>query len=350
MKKIFLTVAMFYLVSVSLSAENIRFDNNNFINIDIPVNWTVTQNRGTPLPEMGKTFDIRLTPPSNEKGSLIITVGKTITGGPLTREQLDGFTQAVTTNYLQGSVEKRVAFIELPVRGGSGKYSIFTDASLVNKRLGQNDFLYAVPFFVNYNNGCFVYATGLTNNTSAAGFQNMIKSVSSIEPSLTQIARTPPIQIETNRQGTIIGNAVNKLKLLITSGNLKRMDERSGGGQSNPGYFYFQDTRTQILISGWFEPIEKFEYDDVRRFWASQYSNGELLNAEFRKIDDWEIFLFDLPLPAEFRGRACNSNLRANLLKDDTWIDLHLSITSDKSSAILRNDLIEYIKTIRIIN
>jgi hypothetical protein len=348
MKKVFLTMVMFYVTIIPSFAENIRFDNNNFINIDIPINWNVSQDRGTQLPEMGKTFDLSLTPPSNEKALLIITIGKTVTGKPLTQKQLDALTKAITTNYLKGSLEKKVTYIELPVRNGNGKYSTFTDASLVNKKLDEDDFLYAVPFFVNYNNGCFVYATGLTDDISSVSFQNIVKSISSIEPSLAPVVQTPPVQIKTNKQETIIGNAVNKIKLLIPFGNLKKINERRGGGQNNPAYFYFEDTKTKILISGWFFPIQKFEYNETVDFWAWEYRNVEVLNPEFREIENWEAFIYDLPLSKEFQD-VCSAHLRANFLQDDTWIDLHLSITTNKSSEILHGELIEYLKTMQIL-
>ncbi|MDR0455541.1 MAG: hypothetical protein LBH20_02505 [Treponema sp.] len=71
------------------------------------------------------------------------------------------------------------------------------------------------------------------------------------------------------------------------------------------------------------------------------------MNLEFELIDDWEIALYDLPLPEKFKD-GCSSHIRAILLQGGTWIDLHLSKTALESSAVLRKELLEYFKTIQI--
>ena len=39
---------------------------------------------------------------------------------------------------------------------------------------------------------------------------------------------------------------------------------------------------------------------------------------------DWQAMAYEFPLPA---GNGTNSHLRAELVKDGTWVDLHISIT-----------------------
>jgi hypothetical protein len=347
-KALFFTILSCFML-FNLYSETVRFNDGNSINIDIPANWKVTQHQGTPLPEMGATFDIRLTPPSNEKALLFATIGKSKTGATLTKKQYDSFTNVIVAEYLEGAVEKKAAFIDLPVNNGNGKYCIFTDKSLANKTPAQDEFIYAVLFLANYNNGCFLYATGLTDDISGAIFQNMIKSMSSIEPSLATVVQTPPVKIQTNKQGVLIGNNVSKVKLFIQSNNLKAVKERIGGSQSNPGYFYFTDTKTNLRISGWFDLAEKFKYNNVREFWASEFGKAELLNPEFRKNDVWEIFLYDIPLSKEFPNIFI-ANMRAIYLQNNTWIDLHLSIGgANKPSADLHNDLVAYLNEMKII-
>jgi hypothetical protein len=347
MKKILFVIVLFYLMFFSLYAENIKFDNRNSIDIDFPITWKVTQDRGTPLPEMGATFDIIITPPSNEKALLTITVGKSKTGKPITKKQYETITKSIVTEYLQESVEKKAAFIELQIHNGNGKYCIFTDASLVDKIPEPDDFVYSVLFLANYNDGCFLYATGLIDDLSGSNFQNMIKTISSIEPSLAPIVQILPVQIKTNSQGTLIGNANSKVKLLIPSKNIKEVKNRGGGSQNNPGYFYFMDTKANLNISGWFEPAENFKYDGSMEFWASEYRNEDVLNTEFKKTGIWEVFIYDITVPKWFDG--CSANMRAHFLHNGIWIDLHLSITANKSSSILHDELLAYIETLQII-
>jgi hypothetical protein len=160
------------------------------------------------------------------------------------------------------------------------------------------------------------------------------------------------IDFNSNNQGLTIYAKDRNVKLFIPSRSLKAVKERQGGGQSNPNYFYFVDTNVagidmDLHFSGWLLPIENYKYKDVREFWASEYSQKNILNPKFLKIDEWELFLYDEPLPPQFSD-ACSSHLRGNLLKGDTWIDLHLSITDRRSSDILHETLIEYLKVIQL--
>ena len=352
MKNMLAGLFLFCLLSGSTYAETVQFNEENSIKIDIPANWETTQLRGTQLPEIVNTFDLKLTSPPDEKATLTITIGKSQTGKTLTKKQFEVLTKAITTEYLRRAVEKKAVFTAFPIRGGQGKYSIFTDASTVDKKRVTDDYKYFVLFLLNYDNGCFVYATGFTDDSSGAVFQNIVKSVSSIEPSFAEIVPTPPVQIKTSKQGAIIGNAVSKVKLRIPSGNLKVMKERIGGGQNSPGYFLLIDTKANLNISGWLEPAENFKYGDVGEFWAAVQSAEimETLNPELKKIGDWEVYMFDLPVPRVLSVTAHSAHIQALLLQDNAWINLHMSITSEKSSTVLRNELVDYLKTIQILN
>jgi len=201
-KRMFTGLFLFCLFSISMYAETVQLDKDNSITIDIPANWEITQLRGSQMPEIVNTFNLKLTSPSNEKAVLTVTIGKSQTDKPLTKKQFDSLTKIVTTTYLQRTVEKKAVFNSLPIRGGQGKYSIFTNAAAVNKTRGPDDYLYVFLFLINYDDGCFVYATGVSDDRSGAGFQNIMKSVSSIEPSFAAIIQTPPVQIKINKKET----------------------------------------------------------------------------------------------------------------------------------------------------
>jgi len=346
MNKAFATL-LFCLLSIPAYAEIVQFDKDNFIAIDIPAGWEAVKLRGTLLPELGSAFDLKLTSPVNEKASLTVTTGKSQTGKPLTKKQFDSLTKTITAAYLSGSAEKKAVFNTLPISGGQGKYSIFTNISLISATNAPLGHKYAVLFLINYDNGCLVYATGLVDDNAGAGFQNMVKSISSIEPSLAAIIRAQPVKIKTNKQGVTIGNAVSKVKIFIPSGNLKVVKERFGGGQNSPGYFLFTDTKSPLMLSGWLEPAERFKHADINELWALLSSEIplELQNTESKKIGDWDVFLFDLPIPIK---TACSANIQASLLREDVWINLHISITAEKSCESLRDELAGYLKTIQI--
>ena len=66
MKKMLVALVTFCLSSVCAYAETIRFNKDNSVTIDVPANWEAAPHRGTPLPEMGNTFDIKTTEKTSE--------------------------------------------------------------------------------------------------------------------------------------------------------------------------------------------------------------------------------------------------------------------------------------------
>ena len=63
----------------------------------------------------------------------------------------------------------------------------------------------------------------------------------------------------------------------------------------------------------------------------------------FAKISDWEAVLYDMALPF-----GSNSHIRAQWVQAGTWIDLHLSITSDLTIAENRTKLKRVLKSISV--
>jgi len=157
-----------------------------------------------------------------------------------------------------------------------------------------------------------------------------------------------------DNQGLLIKTKDRNVKLFITSKYLQNVKERQGGGQNNPNYFYFIDkkvegTNMDLHFSGWLLPIENYKYDHVADFWLEEYGKKNIFNHDIREFDKWQAFLYDIPVPENFTD-VFSSHMRANLLYDDTWIDLHLSITDKKPSEILHNILFDYLKNIQIKN
>jgi hypothetical protein len=94
-------------------------------------------------------------------------------------------------------------------------------------------------------------------------------------------------------------------------------------------------------------PIENFRHNHIAEFWMDQFSLSQILNYEIRDFGNWTAFLYDVPVPEEFKD-VHSSHMRASLFHGDTWIDLHLSITDRRSSEYLHNILFEYLKTVQI--
>ena len=153
------------------------------IKIDVPTSWRVfTREGGIELLFLDQTYDIRMLPPSNVKALLTITVGRTTTNGQLPNDQFQRLISSRVLPLLPNAVEDRVALYQFDINGGYNTYCILTDATLVNKPPIPNEYKYVGLYFANYENGCIVYGTLLTDDIEDEHFNLMLRSVSSILP------------------------------------------------------------------------------------------------------------------------------------------------------------------------
>ena len=128
--------------------ETIQFDEQSSILIRIPDGWKHEQGSGTQVRFTARTYDLEVTPPIWQKALMQITIGSTENGEPISGTQVDELTDAWTGYALPQAVEESADFIEFPVIAGSGKYCILTDASLVGKELGPDEYLYLAMFWL----------------------------------------------------------------------------------------------------------------------------------------------------------------------------------------------------------
>ena len=334
----------------SLPANVVRFSENDSVKIDIPAGWGAKRENGTPLPELERAYNVKLEPPSGEKALLTVTVGKSKTGKPLTRQQFDAATKSMADYIIPKSVEKKAVYKEMPVRGGRGVYCVFTDSSLVNKTAGPRQFKYAGMFLANYDSGCVVFATALTDDPTSESFQLMLRAVSSIEPSFATVVRTPPVQVTKTKDGVLIGNSISSIKLLIPSKNYKqeKVEKGAGGGRGQPSYFMGKDDKAGVVLSGWFEMASQFNYKDAKEMWRGE-GLTKAGGVEYKTVNDWDVIVYNM-IPSGTPIRQ--ANIRANFLRDDVWIDLHLSVTDisgKRSLENMRKALLDYLATLQII-
>jgi len=199
-------VAIFYGVSIFPSpfryGQTVQFDAENSIKIDIPIGlvtrfgkvdykpWKIRQEPGTPFPGLAKTYDMQLTALGGVDEVLTITVGKSTTRKSLTEQEFGALGEQIAASILPNSVETKAEFQQIEVRGGRAMYCGFTDASLVDRDPKQGEYKYLVLYLANYDDGCFVYATALSDSpyTDEYSFWQMLQSLASIEPLLAMPA------------------------------------------------------------------------------------------------------------------------------------------------------------------
>lgn len=172
----------------------------------------------------------------------------------------------------------------------------------------------------------------------------LLLSAAALAASPGQQARDGAIQIKKSKDSFELTVPVSRLIMIIPKGNLSREDLGAGGAAASPRYFSFVDHKSSLIISGWFESEEG--YAGAETFWKRETARWKQApeNVSFTKVGDWDVIAYDIPMPIP----GSNSHFRAELAKKGTWIDVHMSLTSDRSSAESRAKLLEVLNQIQV--
>ena len=133
---------------------------------------------------IAQTYDLNIISPPDEKALLIVTIGKSRTGEPITEQQFNTLIEGRAEYLLPYAVEENVTYNELPISDGYSRYFILTDASFNNETYDPDDFKFVGAFYANYDNRCLLYATILSDDPGSTSFQLMLNILSGIEPML----------------------------------------------------------------------------------------------------------------------------------------------------------------------
>ena len=155
------------------------------------------------------------------------------------------------------------------------------------------------------------------------------------------------LQIKQSADSYELNVPISQLTMTIPKGGLVQTNTSVGGSTNNPRYFLFEDKDKALVISGWFEPAQGFP--GIQKFWAGETGAWakrglpEAKDVSFTKIGSWDAILYDIRVP-----KGNNSHIRAHWVEAGTWIDIHLSLTSESSNAELRTKLESLLKDIQV--
>ncbi len=158
--------------------------------------------------------------------------------------------------------------------------------------------------------------------------------------------RDVTLQVTESRSSYVLSVPVSRLVMTIPKGHLVQKQNRVGGSTESPRYFYFQDKGRELIVSGWFESSE--DYSSFNKYWKEEKDSWSKnlptpADEKFFKSGGWEGVLYDIPLP-----NGANSHIKAHWVQAGTWIDLHISLTAKSKSGRLREELLEFLKTIQV--
>jgi hypothetical protein len=182
----------------------------------------------------------------------------------------------------------------------------------------------------------FAYVTGLLGVVAAGSFVAALASEG-----------TNSTLVVTNLQDSIeLSVPVSQLTLVIPRGNLASVEEPRIGATASPRYFHFVDEKQGLVVTGWFESASS--WNGFEKFWAGELRAMKNAGVSIRKAPDvvaagpWLAAAYDVDLPR----KVTSSNVRAELIRAGTWIDIHISITSDLLQNEQREQAVQFLGSI----
>jgi len=140
---------------------------------------------------------------------------------------------------------------------------------------------------------------------------------------------------------------VSRLALVLPRGKLVSADGVRTGASASPRYFRFKDPKLGLIVSGWFEPSNS--YPGFGEFWEAEFTamkkNGliPVSRPELVKADNWLTVAYELTAPG-----GINTHLRAHLVQAGTWIDMHISVTTEKPIKVARKEALAFLKSVAV--
>jgi hypothetical protein len=140
---------------------------------------------------------------------------------------------------------------------------------------------------------------------------------------------------------------VSKLILTIPRGNLVRQTASNTGATSSPRYFEYYDREHGLIVSGWFESATT--WPGFEKYWAGELPALKKAGIVFKEppamLDavPWQAIGYDVALP-----KGTSASVRAELVRAGTWIDVHISVSSDDPPSESRQRALDFLKSLSV--
>jgi hypothetical protein len=137
----------------------------------------------------------------------------------------------------------------------------------------------------------------------------------------------------------------SRLTVSFPRGGLAAVNEPRTGAAASSRYFHFNDEKRGLVVSGWFEPASS--YVGFEKFWMGELLAMKKNGIPIREAPDvvkagpWQAVAYNVVLP-----NGVSANVRAELISAGTWVDLHISVTSNGSAREPREQAVQFLRSI----
>jgi hypothetical protein len=327
--------------STICSAAEFDWPGHGKIFLDVPKTWALT---GRPATDVG--FALKGQPKSPANAGLTISVIRTpnpkTPATPDFRRILEGAVQP----YLKSSVEKKFSPVALGLKTGTGWFAEFTDAALVGQPAQKGNHKVLRSGIADLQRNTIAVISMSFDDPMGDESAEMLAIVESLrfEPGAASApsARPPSVGLRIERTDTFykLHDPDGKLVLKIPRRDLVVQGKPgTGGATESPRYFLLTETSSDLALSGWMEPAS--DYAGLEQFWkdetaAAKKAKGfEAKKVRFSKHDGWDLIAYDVSLPVK---DVNNTHIRAELVRNGTWIDLHARRAAGRALGLHEGD------------
>jgi len=329
------------LLASPAMAEQYTAPGLGMVTVDVPAKWRVKERPGP------TSLYVELRPPEGDDTLTLQLTSTWLVPDKLAelRRTLKERVERTAKGLLANATETEAPLTELTGSGGAGYYFALTGRSPES----DNSYRYLTQGMLVTNVGLTVF-TLLQREASPVQRQQVLAMMAAATYAKDNEASTTgnqgdALRVIPQEASYQLWLPASRLYMDVPKGRLVPAPDAGMAATNNPRYFHFVDRG--LNISGWFEPAKKFA--GVQAFWASEtaaWKKSELPDAvdvSFKQINGWDTIIYDLPIPT-----GANSHIRAHWLQAGTWIDLHISLTANRSSAELREALEGFLKGVLV--
>jgi hypothetical protein len=312
--------------------------------LDVPKGWRVAERPNDQPPSIYVRFD----PSSGDAFVVQITAlwldaEKRAKQTPQAMKELE---QKQADKMLAQAEEKQAKLVELRGRQARGYHYSLADRTSANK---GDDYKYLTQGSLMTGELLAIF-TVLQREPVARDKALILQMLAEARHSAeagaprSDTPRADALQVKESGSAYELSVPVSRLVMTLPKGGMPGV-ARQRGGNDHPRYFYFSGGG--LNVSGWFEPASG--YNGLQPFWEEETATWRKrglpppVDTTFARIGKWDAVLYDIAFPV-----GTNSHIRAHWVEAGTWIDVHLSLTSNASSADNRGRLTELLKAIEV--